>query len=366
MIVSHRASRSSAPIISAPRLAPPAAAVLSLAAVGMRASIEAMMLLYMRAWQQPTYPMNDMNRDQLINQIFLMRIMRLPAGTPAALVAFADAYQQRLQTFVGQKYSAHLSKSVPCARKVNFAPLLPSHSPSSTSTPFTYPAVAESLRWALEHFQTNPTARWGYGELKYNSMKRALNVHLSIHHLTSTIVDEWLVARAEGNEQQFIGSLHFFSFMFNMLNHNASRRRAASGFDSKVDFLLRAAHRNITTALMYLATHIVFVQTDYSTMTPRQIIALKEICDFLASTLIVAEDTSDTELVAECIAVFYESPKHRHRCEPLWHSHVDVDSRQPPVPSTQHDPTHEEAVKINHFIMTLQHVCLCMLRRSEV
>jgi hypothetical protein len=332
----------------------------------MRASVEAMLLVYMRAWQQPAYPTEEIKRDELINQMFLMRIMEWPVDTPAGIAHLASSYMPKLRAALAlPRHAAHIDKHVASQNKVNFERVPPASS-SSTVTPPTYTRQTASMQWALEHFQSTAGARWGAGALVDSSVSSVTKVHLSVHNLTSTLVDEWLAARLEGAEAHFLGSLHLISNLYEQLKERASQRRLER-VNSSVDFLLCEAHTSITTALMYLATHIVFVQTDYSTRAPRTgtIIALEPICDFLVSTLDVPKRTRDTELLAECIAVFYESPAHRGRCEQLWREHIDTPHRQPPAPTTRVTPL-AQAHQINHIIMTLQHVYLCMMRSVTV
>ena len=112
---------------------------------------------------------------------------------------------------------------------------------------------------------------------------------------------------------------------------------------------------------MYLATHMIYVQTAYmrDSIEASALVMYEEICEFLLLGIkSIRVGGEYAELVTEVIGVLWISPGavSRARCHELWSQRVIVASRRPSVPVqvvVNGEPICKRRVDIDHFCLTL-------------
>jgi ectoine hydroxylase-related dioxygenase (phytanoyl-CoA dioxygenase family) len=273
--------------------------------IAMRQCVETMLLEYMAVWQREDYRLDALPTNDIINQYFLLTIMQPPVGAPLPIRQGLNTQQQQLACLIKKKLMQQVQDSPDWRERYYFGRARPSS--YAASAPRFVPVAASMQQALCERIESGKFP---------NGMSLARMVK-DVGDLTATVVHDWLLAR------------------------------------------IHPARSNLTAALMYLATHIVFVQTDYSTKAPKRFVAYESICCFLLLTLAVALPV--TELLVECLAVFYESSEHRCHCQPLWLSHVAVPERRSRPPQSDEK---QNLAQVNHFVITLLHAYLCMVRNA--
>ena len=83
--------------------------------------------------------------------------------------------------------------------------------------------------------------------------------------------------------------------------------------------------RRIMCRLLYLATHMVYVQNAFGSTSAANAIGYPVICAFIKRGLFAAkkagDSTADTELLAECMAVLYDGPD-AAICNAIWDEYI--------------------------------------------
>lgn len=170
------------------------------------------------------------------------------------------------------------------------------------------------------------------------------------------LIDDWIGARNAGGEAEFFLKLQPFGDFF-------SSPELMNELPSRMDF----ARRQLVVQLMYLATHVVLVQTDYmSKPSILQIVAYRLICQFLLVGIELIHHGSvlpgaNCEVVGECISVFSQSHEFSARCSGLWRVHIMPADRYPPVKAS----SKLQAVSADHFLAVLLQIYCAVLATGE-
>jgi hypothetical protein len=129
--------------------------------------------------------------------------------------------------------------------------------------------------------------------------------------------------------------------------------------------------RQIIRGLMYLATHVVFVQNEYGSRSPVHTIGYAHICDFLQRGLPMARKTvqhvSDSELLAECIAVWAEHPRYSSLANQVWTEDLlDKKKRAPALKTARAQALWKRTLcfEYMHLTMTLIQAYLASMRAA--
>jgi hypothetical protein len=319
-----------------------------------RSEVESLMLQYLLACAEPWFDLSRLQPGSIVNQFFLLTAMPMPTDAPDALRVAYDGMRQSLLAIVsGEEYSHDretnllLTFGQPQLVCVAEMPL--------SEAPYAYLEVMANLQQAFQRWLSDPTVSWqSFSDDRINSSEK---VPHEVERLTHTLVMDWLEARSHQREAHFIASLaSFIAFFESLMVDESTPPKCAQ-------FWTHFWRSPITIAVMYLATHVIFVQNDYMSKEPLSgdLIALQPICVFLAKNISVAERYPLSELVSECIALFHESPAHRYLCTSLWRKHVAVGRRYPPLPTAKK----QLPKNVHHFIITLQHVYLSLLRGAS-
>jgi hypothetical protein len=333
--------------------------------------VETMMTSYLHITEAPDFRLGKMRMrsGDIVNQSFLLSAMPLSTDTPAPLLALISRMREFMRTNlfaetpVGPDLRPPYSSSVEWRERIyafeSRPPAAAATACASSSPPdFGFIPMLHELQAAFTLRLYNREAVWGVGPvLNTPSLQNCHAVALAVEMLTSAVVRDWLVARARGpaRERQFYKALsRFANFFFALVPP-----------PQNADFWTRTAHAAIIVALMYLATHVIFVQTDYSSAAPRSgvLVASHSVCTFIERNLEVPRRLHNAELLAECVAVFFEEASFRHLCIPLWRSGVAEPGRLPQLPASVSGNIGVYLSKqLHHFIITLMHIHLCMRR----
>lgn len=182
-----------------------------------------------------------------------------------------------------------------------------------------------------------------------------------VESLTSDMTDAWMESHAAGPKRrtEFLTLLGRVEHLFDTLFRPLLTESIGVLFTNRL---------GLFKTLMYLATHVVFVQTNYSTLTPAKLIAYESMSTFLIAGIdaidacksYLAVDGWQSDLIAECIAVLWECRDHQLRCGMLWFQYIAIEHRYPPV-GAQSGKWRQD---YNHFIMALMHVRHCINRKK--
>jgi hypothetical protein len=325
----------------------------------MHHQLVAMLLQYLHFSETSDFRFDLLKSGDIVNQKFLLDAMPLPAGAPLELVALVNRMVEDLHAalYEGPVLRPAYTGSHEWMERIAAFSSPPSAAAASSAPP-SYPHTFGFIP-LLSALQTGFTIRLAGGKSEgWKIGGDVLSCHevaKAIEQLTSTVVHDWLVARAAGpdRERLFIAELYRFDDFF----------RALEPAHDLAGFWTRPANTSITGSLMYLGTHVIFVQSDYSSSAPRSgaLVASHSVCTYLERNLEVPRRQHNAELLAECVAVFFEEPSFRHLCIPLWRSGVAEPHRVPQLPA--HGTVgYTLSKQIHHFIITLLHIYLCMHR----
>jgi hypothetical protein len=323
-----------------------------------------MLMEYLLLTESADFDLTRLQVGDIVNQKFLLDAMPLPADSPAPILASLGRMRAELHSalFDGATLRPAYTKTAEWRQRIDAFAVL---SPSQTSTagtaataapaPFEFVPLLQVLQDAFVLRLRDRQAAWGVGALNRadERLHCSHRVAVAVEALTSAMVHDWLIARVQSREAAFQRELGRFGDFF----------RALLQTDQNPDMWSRSTHAAITTALMYLATHLFFVQTDYSSKTSRQpIVAGRVACCFLEVNLYLPQQQHNAELLAECVAVFFEDADFHHLCLPLWRSGVAEPHRLPKLPAAGGKIRYKHSKQIHHFIVTLMHIHLCMRR----
>jgi hypothetical protein len=315
-------------------------------------SISTLMLEYIKASAASDCVLKP---ESIVNQMFLLNIMALPSSAPHALSAAIGGMKARLRKIASlgafsaiPNYHNRLHYetiiSVVSQPKIEVDEDVDDEMEIPPPPPFKYESKIGELKKAFELLIQDRT----WSKCNHARITNWHDVCIEVEGITAELVEEWLSSRLKGDEARFFDSLECVYDLLLFLNVDAGSR------------LPSAQYTNATVqSLMYLATHVIFVQTDYFTkaLNSKNETAMFVICGFLEAFIAVPIKLHCAELLAECVALFSLSPQHYSLAERIWHSDVNGAKRYPSSrAATGITPTHLR--DINHFIVTLLHVYL--------
>jgi hypothetical protein len=233
---------------------------------------------YMDTLSDTRFQVGALKHEHLIVQRFLLRTIRMP-----------DDLALRLRAACG--------------------PLLAFPYEANRDDPlcgFVRGGVAHTLSLPLETIES--IARGAKPPLTPSSIRdRCAAMVDDIQTALRNLVDDW-VRGASGLD----AVLRQYDVLFGQLNQSVALWKTPCSVDA----------RQIIRGLMYLATHVVFVQNEYGSRSPVHTIGYAHICDFLQRGLPMARKTvqhvSDSELLAECVAVWAEHPQYTSLANQVW------------------------------------------------
>jgi ectoine hydroxylase-related dioxygenase (phytanoyl-CoA dioxygenase family) len=324
--------------------------------------VERMLLEYIRLCpaEATSNRMRNLHVNHASAQHFLVRTMRLNEAMPIEVRAWLQEHLLALESHLAvqkeltrdpellQRYRACFEDG---GKRMPRLPLSAAVHKLRQAVVFGYIAHLDTLRASL---------------LAKDALVPTKIVPLIIE-CTSALVVSWLHSREERTEQLFAASLTVFDAFFDTLMASPTARHLLVQSTA-----IGAA--TLASNLMYLGTHVVYVQNQYSSRCAENMVALPAVSRFLRMCLTTdgtplqaaaRKSIDDTELVAECISVFCESEEHAPFGVKLFLEHVwPVAARCiPPKP-----PSKAAGVAaMNHFISILIFVhgaASRLLRRS--
>lgn len=334
----------------------------------MREKVGAMMIDFMSVWKYERDAMLKYDVDTVVNSLLLTACM--PMSSHPIMSGHVSSFRHALLKRVRDRPEM---KDISQIRRRDFDVDHAVRDTPIRNFSFSYVKNLESLIRIMSARINQPkVTSWMDGTERMTYV----DVTNFISATTAIMVDNWLATCDDSSQHAaFILSLEKFVELFTLCTPTDPLYRPLG--DTK--FL------SVTTALMYLATHIVYVQSVYSSKSPTVIVALEPVCQFLLAYVNVAASAlvttyagrpkvNQSELMAECISVFLESPIHRNMrkdgrnmCVWYWENAILNNATRYPSTFAQLSIGGKirpyDITSMNHFISTLAHVYVAIERR---
>jgi hypothetical protein len=307
-------------------------------------AVTALMLKYLNA---SAASKNTLVPNKIVNQIFLLNLMPLPSSAPPDLAVAINAMRARLQV---ASQAGEFEADPLLSDRLQFHTATKSErSRDASPIVFAYVARVGELRRAFEHL-CSASSGISWKQCQHPRIHTWHQACYEIGQISALLVEEWISARLRGGEEKFLASLSCIVDFLSYLNVDA-RSRLQTSTSTKATIM----------ALMYLATHVIYVQTDYLSkreLTSANLTAIFAVSYFLEAFVGVPIMERSAELLAECVAIFTVSSSAQHRAlgVRIWHESIIPETRYPPIAAK--DETLTLTADIDHFIVTLLHVYL--------